>query len=383
MEATTVQKAIFSLLKTEPFYAHFFLGSKVVYSEKDVPTAGVAMIQSIPTFFFNPTFMASLTTPQTEGVIKHEVLHLVLRHTDSSLYKLIKAKYPNVNNIHELANIAQDCMINQHINELPEKGVTLESLSEQVGKALKPFQTSEYYLKEIMESPNKQTVAFNCKNFDEHLQDDGETPEALSKAAIDKITKQAISKSAGNIPQNLLQHISLAKEPTLSWKTLLKNFVARNNIPEKKNTYKKLNRRFALPVPGRTKKKSFTLGVCVDSSGSVSNTQYEAFMGEIQGIAKIVTKLYVIDADCTVQNVTLVKNKKNNATRHGSGGTAYQPAITKAVELGCDAIAYFGDGDSADVPKKPNVPFLWVLVGDSPAPADFGKVIRLEESKRN
>ena len=36
------------------------------------------------------------------------------------------------------------------------------------------------------------------------------------------------------------------------------------------------------------------------------------------------------------------------------------------------------DGDTADLPKNPGKPFLWVLVGNSPAPAPFGKVVRLD-----
>jgi predicted metal-dependent peptidase len=65
----------------------------------------------------------------------------------------------------------------------------------------------------------------------------------------------------------------------------------------------------------------------------------------------------------------------------GRGGTAYQPAITKAVELKVDGIIYMGDADAADTPIDPKKPFLWALVRNSPPPAKFGKVIRIKDEK--
>ena len=117
---------------------------------------------------------------------------------------------------------------------------------------------------------------------------------------------------------------------------------------------------------------------CFDSSGSVSDEDYAKFMDEIMDIQKHCSKVYLIQADCEVNKVeTLTKKTKLNRERAGYGGTAYTPALNKCKELGCDAILYFGDMDCADNPENPNIPLMWVIVGNQNPPATFGSSIRL------
>jgi predicted metal-dependent peptidase len=133
-----------------------------------------------------------------------------------------------------------------------------------------------------------------------------------------------------------------------------------------------------MPVPGKKKKRTMTLGVCADASGSVSDEQYSMFLQELKSIAKQVELTWFIQADCEVQKVEKLTPKTTFIpNRAGNGGTAYQPAIDKAKELGCDVIIYFGDFDTSDTPRNPGVPFLWVGVGRQDPPGDFGKVLRL------
>jgi predicted metal-dependent peptidase len=101
-------------------------------------------------------------------------------------------------------------------------------------------------------------------------------------------------------------------------------------------------------------------------------------MSEIVDISKNVSEAHLIYADCVVQKVVKIDNKnKIPMERFGAGGTAYSPAITKALGLNCDAILYLGDFDCADKPEDPKKPFLWVGVGNQEPPATFGKVLRL------
>jgi predicted metal-dependent peptidase len=100
----------------------------------------------------------------------------------------------------------------------------------------------------------------------------------------------------------------------------------------------------------------------------------------MQAINTCGVKITVIEADCAVQNVYEFEAGKTPNFK-GRGGTAYSPAIEKAVELKVDGILYCGDFDSADTPENPKKPFLWVGVRNSPPPATFGKVIYLENIK--
>lgn len=363
-----IQHAIYSLLKEEPFYAHFILNSKLMYDAYNIPTAGVTVASGVPLMVFNSEFVNKLTQPEIKGLLKHEVLHLVLDHLTSTK---ADGKNPYV------ANIAQDCTINQYIKELPEGGVTLDALNKQLKQNMLPFQTSDYYY-EFLKAHVQKMLANGVTTTDDHgTPIPGTDLDVIAKGAVKRVTQSAVNKAAGNVPEFVIKALDQLNDSKLPWKALLRNAIMTQVSRKTMNTTKKINRRFALPVPGKKQKRTMTLGVCVDSSGSVSDAQFTEFLSEVKSIAKQITKTYLIHADCEVQAVEDLSKTKLEVKRKGNGGTAYQPAITKCKELGCTMIVYFGDFDCADKPQNPGVPFIWVGVGSQEAPGKFGKVIRL------
>lgn len=363
-----IQKAIYTLLQREPFFAHFILNSKIVYDAYKVPTAAVTVMRGVPMLIFNTEFMNTLDENGVVNVLKHEVLHLLFDHLSTTKNEK-RGAYAS--------NIAQDCAINQYLSDLPSSCVTLASLSKAVGKPLAAFQTSDYYYDAIKEK-TKEMMDAGLATFDEHgIPMEGEDLGPLAKGAIDKAAKNAAGKSAGNVPDFVTHYLGSIADAKLPWQTLLRNAIMSQVSRETRSTNKKLNRRFALPVPGKKHKRTMVLGVCVDSSGSVSDESFKMFLDEVSSISKQVTKTWLIHADCEVQAIEDLSRTKLKAERKGNGGTAYQPAITKCLELKCNMIIYFGDFDCADTPADPGVPFIWVGVGTQKAPAEFGKVIRL------
>lgn len=373
MSATNFQKAVHSLLTKEPYFAHFVLNSVILWDCYKVKTGAACVIGGTPTLIFNTKFVSEQTVPQLAGLVKHEIFHLALKHCTN--YDI---KKPNER--HNL-NIAMDCAINQYIDVLPDGCITVEGLSKAIETDLLPFQTTDYYYSFIQEfvknNPDKcDSVGSTTDDHDLDIPD-ADTGE-LARAAINGVSKKAIGLAAGNAPGAILKGLEGWGESKLPWRQLLKNFVFREVSRKTLMTHKKINRRFPLPIPGKKKLRTLTLGVCLDSSGSVSDSDYAAFLTEVRTIAGQIDKTYLIHADCVVQHVEEVTSKTDvRMERNGNGGTAYQPAIDKCVELGCDVIIYFGDFDTSDLPKDPKRPFLWVGVGSQNPPADFGKVLRL------
>lgn len=371
-----LEKAVYTLLERAPFFAHVYLNSRVEMS-KAVPTAGVRLSQGGLEMFFNPEWISSLSSDALATVIEHEILHVAFDH--------VKVKSPKGQ--HNLYNVAQDCAINQwldqnHINSF--QGITLDRLSKELEMKLEPKQTWEYYYNKIMESGK---VKFVCGNFDDHsgfgdLTDSDGNPisEDEAKAALKDILDKAAKQSKGNIPESLEKVISELNKPAkLPWKQLLANFVASCTVSKNRHTRKRANRRYGLDQPGRVRKRELVLGICEDTSGSISMEQTLLFRTEINRIIAESAKIIWVDADCVVQQVKRIKKgSKLSSNRKGSGGTAYQPAIDACMKEGVDAIIYFGDFDTSDTPKDPKVPFLWVGVGEGEAPASFGRVIRLD-----
>lgn len=376
-----LDQPLYDLLQSEPFFANFLLGAKIILDDLKVPTAGACVIKGQICFCFNTEFFNKLSRLEKAAVIKHEIMHVLLDHCGMRGGGTINRT---------AKNIAMDCAINQHITNLPNDCVDLLQVEKLVNRKLQPLESWEYYyeaMKNECEKQKKEGKDGEPHNHDYMDQSETGVPmeseTAINKAAVRDAANKAVNASAGKVPESLSSILSnLNKIAQLPWKQLLRNFVAKARSINTQPTRLKIHRRFELEQPGRKKIKKLVLGVCTDSSGSVSDEAYAKFMSEIAIIAKSTTITYLVHADCEVQKVDIIKGGKPKANmlgaRHGGGGTAYQPAIDRCKKLGCDAIIYFGDFDCADTPVNPGLPFLWVGVGQQEAPAAFGKVLRLK-----
>lgn len=370
----SLDKAIKKMLEQKPFFAHFVLNSQILWDKYNVPTAGACVINYTPTLIFNSEFVSKLTLEEFSGLIEHEVNHLIFDHMG-------QVKYSNMDK--EIHNIAADWSINQYISVLPKKGITHEVMEQKLGMSIEREQDSLFYYNLLMKDGNKEKVS-GMGPLDDH--DLEEVMDKMSlpqdqKIAIRKTVQEALKKAAGNTPGHLKGMLDgLLAPEKLPWQQILRNFVSSAVSSKSLGTRKKMHRRFGLDAPGKKKKRELVLGICRDTSGSVSDELFSGFLQETQGIIKSVGTAFIIDADCEITNIEVLtgQKKKINLERTGYGGTAYGPAIKKCIELKCDAIIYMGDGDCADVPENPGVPFLWVLPeGYGEAPGNFGKVLRI------
>jgi predicted metal-dependent peptidase len=362
-----LEKAIYSLLKTEPYYAHFILNSRILYNRFKVQTAGATIINGNTTIIFNTKFVESLSNNEVIGLLKHEILHLLLEHI---------GRGEDLDN--HLFNLATDTAINQHIKDIPAGGITLDVLKQITDANLESFQTAEYYYNFIQQKANEMQ---SQKTTDDHNLDipDADKDPMQRKVAVVKTSNKAMDSSAGNIPKNLDSILgNLNVQPKINWKQILRNFVAMHTSNKVLNTKKKANRRFDLDFPGKKKKRELILGVCIDSSGSVSDEHYQEFLNEIFHMSKDTNKIYLVHADCEVQDVEIIKKQTDiKFKRSGGGGTAYNPALKECIKRKCNAIIYFGDMDCADIPDNPVIPVLWVTIGSEVRPGNFGKMVKL------
>lgn len=374
MIQNVLEKTLYHLLKEEPFFANFLLASKVVYDHPEIKTAACGFKNNRITFYFNTEFYLALSLTERIAVLKHEILHVLLDHVGNRMY--------GVENL-QAKNIAMDCANNQYITGLPKDCVTLEGVSKLCKKQLPPFETWEYYYHQIKDSVENDP---NAKHDHDVMDGEGEISDSeasMRKAAVRDQADKAIKASKGKIPDGVGKILSQLNEAAkVNWKQQLRNIVSSSRVVQTKPSRQKVHRRFELDQPGRKKDKRLVLGVCVDSSGSVSDESFAMFMNEVYHIAKMTSVTYLLHADAEVQKVEVIKGgkakKEKLAERHGNGGTAYQPAITECMKRQCDVIVYLGDMDASDTPNNPGVPFVWVRVGKQNPPGNFGRVIDLE-----
>jgi len=392
-----LQQAISALLFSEPFYGHLISKMRIVKSDK-VPTAGVYITDKI-NMAYNEEWIDSLDLIDVVKVLKHECGHILQEH-------IIRAKQIGVVNaeLHKRFNIATDATINTHdLVQTVEKigGVTIKSLNEMMKKmideanakdnAMRAFtpmvegQIAEYYYNRINQFAEENSDILPNDGLGDTIDDHSVWEQSDGNEEMQReVAKQAVNDSVkasggiGKIPGDIASLINELNKNQVNWKQQLRQFYVNTLKSSRIPTRKRRNRRYGILQPGNKKKPELHLGLCVDTSGSVSDAELSLFWAEMQAISTCGVKITVIEADCQVQNVYEFDPKKSPSFK-GRGGTAYTPAIEKAIELKVDGILYCGDFDTADTPENPKKPFLWVGVRKSPPPATFGKVIYLEE----
>jgi predicted metal-dependent peptidase len=397
-----LSQSIAALLYTEPFYGHLISSMCIMKStEKDnIGTAGVFVTDKI-NMIYNEAWFESLDLLDCVNVLKHECEHILKEH-------IVRAKHIGATDKerHKRFNIATDATINvKDLTSTVEKigGVTVKSLNEMLKGVIdkfnseakkgtkkrkftpmEPNQMAEYYYNRLNEFAENNGDLLPQSGMGETLDDHdawgrSEGSEEMQKAVARKGVNDAVNKAGGigSVSDSIAQLVQELNKSQVNWKSQLRQFFVNTIKTTRVSSRSKRNRRYGILMPGNKKKPEVHLALCVDTSGSVSDSEYSKFWSEMAAIHSHGVKITVIEADCEVKNVYEF-NPKAEKRRTGYGGTAYGPPIEKAVELKVDGIIFFGDADCADVPKDPKKPFLWVIVRDSPAPAKFGKVIRLD-----
>ena len=310
------------LMWEEPFYSRI-IRSLNKKESTTIETAGVLCEGGELFFWWNRNFLASLSRNKIKGLLKHECLHLIYKHTTS------RRREP-----HMVWNWATDLAINSQIpeKELPKGGLIpgkkLPKLSPEIRKtmsddelrrhdhisnliaSLKPNKTSEYYYSILMNDEEFMgMIESNEKVFgigmDDHegwdsLNDDER--EMLSqkiKEIVKSASEEADSKGWGSVSASLRTKVSRMTSSEVSWQSVLRRFCGFSNRQERKSTVTRLNRKYPLIHPGNNNDYKSTIAVYIDESGSVSNKELSKFYAELNSLAKH-TKFWLYKFDTEV-----------------------------------------------------------------------------------
>lgn len=335
-----------------------------------------------------------------DAVLVHECLHIINMHI-SRAERVSKDIGNGQQFNHQALNIAMDCAINQlcGINDMMRisGGITLESFKKMIEvEDVKPQMEWEYYFNLMKQNSDKLKEKYgeNLESMPGHGDDheaweegDGQSEEytkEVVKGAVKRASEQA-QKGAGNLSGDVALLIDKLMKSKVNWKQHLRKFMNKASRFTYEITRSKRNRREpgkgnVLIKAGYKKKYHGKIAVCVDCSGSMSDEDLRRCFSEIAKINMTTNnELIVIEADSSVTQVYEFDPKKP-VQIVGRGGTAYQPAFDKAMELDVNGIIYCGDMDAFDTPKKPNnIPVLWAVIGSrQKPPGDFGDVIYID-----
>jgi predicted metal-dependent peptidase len=382
----------------EPFFAGVLRG--VNFKETDsIPTAGVLAKDGDVHMWWNPRFLAGLTTDQVKGLLKHEAMHLALEHTTS------RRMTPHI--IH---NYATDLAINSDIpdKELPEGGLvpgkafkelTEENKAKMGAEAIARYErvsaliaslplgeSSEWYFTKLQEDPELAKDIQEGQGAGEEGEgapglpggmDDHDGWGDLSDEERDLVKgkiKQAVADAVkecdrtgrwGSVGGEMRSTLRALVSNDIDWRSVLKKFCGLSRRGTRSTSWTRLNRKYAGLTPGVKRGYTSSIAVYIDQSGSVGNAELELAFANLRNLAKR-TEFTTFHFDTSVDkdSETLWKRgRAPEAHRTRGGGTCFE-CVTKHANANSqrfDGYIIITDGE-ASKPAHSKMKRGWLLV---------------------
>ena len=365
-----ISKALIFLLQGEGiFYAEFFLHARRIEGKGVLPPnalLGVAVVNGRINLYTDESLLKDLTIEQVARGLEHEALHILNGHAQRR-----GSRDPNA------WNAAGDLAINSII-----KGMDIGLIPGQ-------GQFKDYELglsaEQYYEKFPKQEMKGNphCSGARDEM---GDFDREVIKQAVGEAKKAADASGKGHLPGEVEELINeFLKKPTISWKTLLKQFIASTVKANTKSTWRRENRRH-VPLKGRLKDRTLRLALALDTSGSIFGDRelLNEFYSEIAGIQQAYnSEILVIECDAQVQKTYSLKpGQRPNPSPKGGGGTSFKPVYEWLQEhkKRPDVLVYLTDL-YGDFPDKEYIRTVWCVCQNGADQVPFGRMVRIEKRR--
>lgn len=370
----------------QPFFGHLVMNLKLVETNCDQNKLSTAATDG-KHIWFNTEFVQKIYKSKSEHVsflLAHEVMHCVLNH-----FTRRNGREP------KKWNYAADYVINAM---LLESGFTLipsDSDKTKYGclydKKYDGMTTEQVYnLLDKEEKKNSDAHSDKC-TLDSHPGDEdypaedqtGKQSEAEAQEIDDKwkdvLVKAAASAGADNIPAGIKRLLDSFIAPKIKWHEVLRKCISEYTKAD--YTWMRPNRRHfssGIILPSMNKQEKINIAVAVDTSGSISSDDINAFMSEIKGIVSMYDEYEVNAAyfDTCVHNPSTFSDEAGfenfvNSIA-GGGGTNFESWWHHSNDNGwltkANAVVFFTDGYPGGSWIPTNVhhnQIFWVVKGST------------------
>lgn len=343
----------------------------------DIPTACTNGRDRV----FGRAFVEKLNDAELNGLILHELLHVVYQHT--WLWRHLWKEDADI------ANIAMDYVVNQEIKTLEKKHRDFIQLSD--GGFYDPLyegmDTGEIYRLIRLECQGKEGKQ-RRGNVDEHNFDElTDEEKAAAGAEIDQAIRQGalMASKMGGEESRLIGELTA---PKIDWREQLREFMSAVSQGHDDSTWRRPNRRWLgedLYMPSSISESMGSLVVGIDTSGSVSGPMVSAFLSEVVGICQNVMPevLHLIECDATIQSHKVFDQGSLDqlgaiTELHGGGGTNMRVIFRYISQQNIkpEAIIILTDG-MTPWPGELSCPTLWAIT-EKHITAPVGTTIHLE-----
>jgi predicted metal-dependent peptidase len=349
-------------------------------------------------FYYNSRFIMMLKPKEVEFLVGHEVLHVVYDHMDRR-----GSRDP------QIWNIADDYAVNADLkrHKVGEFIRTVPCLYEQKYDGKPAEEIYDDLMKNIQKidvnSLIDQLIDDHLDGNDQYGDGDGDqdgkgkgrpkmSPEERERARQE--IKQAIinaaqSAEAGSLPLGVERLIRQQTNPVMPWRELIQTNLT-SAIRTDYSWMRPSRRGWHMDaiMPGMTPGEEIDVVVAIDMSGSISDKQAQAFLGEIGGMMDSFDgyKVHVFSFDTETYNPQdfTSENMDNIDTYQpqGGGGTDFDVIFEYLKEVGNvpKRLIVFTDGYPCGSWGDPDYcDTTWIIHGDKDPNPPFGTFALYDE----
>lgn len=338
----------------------FSLKSSWDQSEQTAATDGLNL-------FINMDWWLTLSPQQQIGLLAHETWHVAFEH-------MVRSE----GYVFEKYNKAADHVINLMLLEagfqLPPNGLH--------DSKYKNMTTEQVYAL----LPDEPEGSYPC-DIKLPASAEGKSKEEI-QAAITNIVMKAAQQSkmqgdkAGTIPGEIEIALDNLLNPLLPWNVILQNYMS--TYAKEDYSFRRPNKRFApdFYLPSMFSEAVDNIAVGVDTSGSVTDQEFLAFITEINDIReqlnpKVTT---IVDFDYVIRKVHTLEEDDSirDVTFSGRGGTDLEPLFEHFNKNPPTVLIVFSDLYCTKITEQPTYDVIWICVNNPRATVDFGTLIHIK-----
>lgn len=330
---------------------------------------------------YSPDFLAQQDVEQAQFCVAHEVSHAAWMHLDRVQYYLDTGIGPDGQPLDmALFNQALDYPINASLVESK-----IGKIPAGVQICLDSKYTSAWTPEEVYCDLKKNGggKGGGGQAMDDHRPRNREDVDGITSADVQQAATTA-QIMRGTLPAGIDRLLGQIKRPDQSPWRRLRRMVTSALSGYDASTWRRLQRRMivrGIGMPGRTAQGAGTVGVVVDTSGSIGEKMLNLFGGHMGAIIDDarpqLVRIYWVDAK--VHRVDSVRNGSQLRgvlikPVPGGGGTDMREGVNRAIEDKCDCVVVLTDGYTpfCDAPK----PVFWAITSRN-VRSKFGETIHI------
>jgi predicted metal-dependent peptidase len=349
-------------------------------------------------FYYNSEFVNKMPLKQLEFLVGHEILHAVYDHMGRR-----GDRQPR------LSNIAADYCVNQDLvdQRIGEKISVVPILYDAKFKG-QSYEEVYDYLNENADKINMDQLEQMV--LDDHLEDgdgdgEGEGKDGKGRPRLSKEEAQAIrdeikgaviaaaqAAGAGNLPAGVKRLLKDITAPVIGWKELLQQQIT--SVIKNDYTWARPSRRgwhMDAIMPGLKPGEMIDICIAMDQSGSISEEDSRAFLGEIKGIMEAFDeyKITLWCFDTEIYNVqTFTSDNIDDIMEYepmGGGGTDFMAnwEFMKENAIEPKKFIMFTDGMPFDSwGEEEYCETVWIIKGNPGCEPPWGIWAHYEEAAK-